>query len=125
MPKLGTFLLNCKPSVLEVLVIISHCFDKILNVGTLIPKIESILFPELQKKEFLFSVSRYEESVNEMLLTLIFFFELIIKRLYGYIFLYKIGNIKKHKYQFQEIFDFFSLLKDKMIKNTRELFRII
>ncbi|CAK9833026.1 Dynein axonemal heavy chain 3 [Anthophora retusa] len=62
-PQIGTVNLHCKPSILEVRSIISQCFDKILQVGKTIPSIETILFPELNKQEFLLSVSRYEESV--------------------------------------------------------------
>lgn len=65
-PELGTASLHCKPSVLEVQVIISQCFDKIIDVGSKIPKIEAIIFPELEKEEFLFPVSRDEEAVNKV-----------------------------------------------------------
>ncbi|KAF3429654.1 hypothetical protein E2986_08409 [Frieseomelitta varia] len=65
-PILGTGKLHCKPNILEVRSIISQCFDKIIGIGTMIPKIETILFPELEKQEFLFSISRYEESVSSI-----------------------------------------------------------
>ncbi|XP_054015460.1 dynein axonemal heavy chain 3-like [Hylaeus anthracinus] len=62
-PELGTPYLHCKPSIPEVRMIISQCIDKIITVATLIPKIETMLFPELEKKDFLFSVSRNEQEV--------------------------------------------------------------
>ncbi|XP_017759468.1 PREDICTED: dynein heavy chain 3, axonemal [Eufriesea mexicana] len=66
-PELGTDRLSCKPSILEVREIISQCFDKIIKIGTLIPKIETLLFPELEKQEFLFPVSRYEDLVLDII----------------------------------------------------------
>ncbi|CAL7933869.1 unnamed protein product [Xylocopa violacea] len=66
-PELGTVNLHCDPSILEVRTIISQCFDKIIKVGTLIPKIETILFPELEDQGFLFSVSRSEDSVSKLI----------------------------------------------------------
>lgn len=64
-PELGTANLHCRPSIPEVREIISKCFDKIITVTTMIPKIETILFPELGKQEFLSSASRYEDVVNK------------------------------------------------------------
>ncbi|KAI4500182.1 hypothetical protein M0802_004599 [Mischocyttarus mexicanus] len=61
--EIGTTSLYCKPSILDIHTIISRCFDKILNVAMILPKIEVILFPELDDKGFLFSVSRYEDEV--------------------------------------------------------------
>ncbi|XP_015175416.1 PREDICTED: dynein heavy chain 3, axonemal [Polistes dominula] len=61
--EIGTKNLFCKPSILDIRAIISRCFDKILNVAMILPKIEVILFPELEQKGFLFSISRHEDEV--------------------------------------------------------------
>ena len=68
-PELGTVLFNCEPSIPEVRTIISQCFDKIIKAATLIPKIETILFPELETQGHLFSVLRYEDEVNKNIRT--------------------------------------------------------
>ncbi|XP_076243948.1 dynein heavy chain 3, axonemal [Calliopsis andreniformis] len=59
--------LKCKPSIPEMRLIFSQCFDKILNVASVIPRIENILFPELETREFLFPVSRYEPEVLKII----------------------------------------------------------
>ncbi|XP_012147752.1 dynein heavy chain 3, axonemal isoform X3 [Megachile rotundata] len=69
--ELGTENLHCRPSISEVREIISKCFDKIITVTTLIPKIETILFPELRKQEYLSSVSRYEDVVYKIINTVL------------------------------------------------------
>ncbi|XP_047365165.1 dynein axonemal heavy chain 3-like isoform X3 [Vespa velutina] len=61
--EVGTMSVCCKPSILDIHTIISRCFNKILNVAMVLPKIEVILFPELDQKGFLFSISRYEDEV--------------------------------------------------------------
>lgn len=66
-PELGTTVLHCRPNILQLHTMISRCFDKIIKVGTTIPKIETILFPELEHAGYLFPVSRYESEVSEEL----------------------------------------------------------
>ncbi|XP_076164105.1 dynein heavy chain 3, axonemal [Ptiloglossa arizonensis] len=66
-PELGTSYLHCIPSISEVRTIISQCIDKIIKIPTLIPKIETILFPELKKQASLFSISQYEEEVFQII----------------------------------------------------------
>lgn len=66
-PELGTTDLRYKPSILELHVAISRCFDKIIAVSAAIPKIETILFPELDYISYLFPVSRYENTVSKKL----------------------------------------------------------
>ncbi|XP_017878877.2 dynein heavy chain 3, axonemal [Ceratina calcarata] len=66
-PELGTSNLYCRPTIFEVREIISNCVDNILHVGMEIPKIEVILFPELEMQQCLFHVSRYEESVLKII----------------------------------------------------------
>lgn len=61
--EVGTMSVYCKPSILDIHTIISRCFNKILNVAAVLPKIEVILFPELNKNGFLFSISQYEDEV--------------------------------------------------------------
>ncbi|XP_029041052.2 dynein axonemal heavy chain 3-like isoform X1 [Osmia bicornis bicornis] len=70
-PELGTANLHCRPSISEVREIISRCFDKIITITTMIPKIETILFPELEKQEFLSSASRYEDVVYNKINTVL------------------------------------------------------
>lgn len=43
---------------------VSRCFDRILLVGSTVPKIEAIIFPEFQGTAYLLSVSRDETLVN-------------------------------------------------------------
>lgn len=43
---------------------VSKCFDKVLAVGSNVPRIETILFPEFQGSAFMFSVTRQETSVS-------------------------------------------------------------
>lgn len=43
---------------------VSRCFDRILLVGSVVPKIETILFPEFKGSAYLLSVSRNETLVN-------------------------------------------------------------
>jgi len=62
-PELYTTKLHCKPSILKLHTIISRCFDKIITVGSMIPKIETILFPELKDTGYLFPISRFEDTV--------------------------------------------------------------
>ncbi|KMQ95743.1 dynein heavy chain axonemal [Lasius niger] len=62
-PELFTTKLCCRPSILELHSMISRCFDKIIKVGATIPKIETILFPELEQKSYLFPISRFEDTV--------------------------------------------------------------
>ncbi|XP_043257418.1 dynein axonemal heavy chain 3 [Colletes gigas] len=66
-PEIGTPYLHCKPSISEMRTTISRCIDKIITVATIIPRIETILFPELNKKDFLFSVSRDEEEISQII----------------------------------------------------------
>lgn len=62
-PELGTTELRCKPNILELHTIVSRCFDKIIKVAATIPKIQTILFPELDQVGRLFPISRYEDTV--------------------------------------------------------------
>jgi dynein heavy chain len=55
--------LQCQPTVSEMQNILSDCFNKIIDVTLGIPCIENILFPEIQKKTFIFSVNRWEHDV--------------------------------------------------------------
>ncbi|XP_015588713.1 dynein heavy chain 3, axonemal [Cephus cinctus] len=65
-PVLGTRELQLKPSVREMHAVISRCFDKIIKVAGKVPRIETILFPELQKKAYMFPVLREEEAVAQI-----------------------------------------------------------
>lgn len=62
--KFGTNDLILKPSVVEMLKILSECFDKIISVAAKVPKIETILFPEFENEGFLSPVLREEDKVN-------------------------------------------------------------
>lgn len=42
---------------------ISRCFDKVITVSATIPKLETILFPELKDAGYLFPISRFEDTV--------------------------------------------------------------
>lgn len=64
-PKMGTKELICTPSVSEMHIRLSACFDRIISVAGKVPKIETILFPELECEEFLFPVFREEEEVHK------------------------------------------------------------
>ncbi|KAG7209677.1 hypothetical protein KM043_011323 [Ampulex compressa] len=66
-PEIGTSVLRCQPNVLELLTTFSRCFDKILGLAATVPKIESILFPELQRREFLFPILRQEDTVLKII----------------------------------------------------------
>ncbi|EZA46954.1 Dynein heavy chain 3, axonemal [Ooceraea biroi] len=61
--ELGTTELRCKPGILQLHTTISRCFDKIIRVGCTIPRIETILFPELKRAGYLFPISRYEDRI--------------------------------------------------------------
>ncbi|XP_025152566.1 dynein heavy chain 3, axonemal [Harpegnathos saltator] len=79
-PELGTTDLHCRPNIFELHTIISRCFDKILKMGTTIPKIEIILFPELDHIGYLFSISRYEDTVLRIISDVL---DVIIKHMNG------------------------------------------
>ncbi|XP_012230668.2 dynein axonemal heavy chain 3 [Linepithema humile] len=79
-PELGTTKLYCKPSILELHTIISRCFNKIIAVSTMIPKIEVILFPELKDAGFLFHILRLEDSVLNIITDIL---DIIIKHMPG------------------------------------------
>lgn len=66
-PELGTTNLHCRPNVFELHTMISRCFDKIIKVGATIPKIETVLFPEMHQIGYLFPISRYEDTVKRNL----------------------------------------------------------
>ncbi|XP_078041170.1 dynein heavy chain 3, axonemal [Augochlora pura] len=66
-PELGTPFLHCKPNILEVQSMILQCIDNILRVAAYVPKIETLLFPELECRDYLFPVSRYEEEVSKII----------------------------------------------------------
>ncbi|XP_076653327.1 dynein heavy chain 3, axonemal [Halictus rubicundus] len=66
-PELGTPYLRCKPSIAEVRTMMSRCIENIISVATYIPRIETILFPELQCRDYLFCVSRHEEEVLQII----------------------------------------------------------
>lgn len=59
--------LQCHPTVLEMRNVLSACFDTIINVASGIPSIENILFPEIQKKNYLFPVHRSEKDVSNLI----------------------------------------------------------
>lgn len=63
----GTPELRLKPSISDLHSTISRCFDKILKVGSRVPKIESILFPEFSEAGYIFPVSRSESSVSAII----------------------------------------------------------
>ncbi|XP_018046945.1 PREDICTED: dynein heavy chain 3, axonemal [Atta colombica] len=79
-PELGTTNLHCEPSILKLHSIISSCFDKIIEVGTMIPKIETILFPELKDAGHLFPISRFEDTVISIITNVL---DIIIKHMTG------------------------------------------
>ncbi|XP_066595663.1 dynein axonemal heavy chain 3 [Prorops nasuta] len=66
-PELGMPVLHCNPNMYEIHKIFSTCFDKILAVANKVPRIEMILFPELNMQKYLFSISRYEDSVMKLI----------------------------------------------------------
>ncbi|XP_020300595.1 dynein heavy chain 3, axonemal isoform X2 [Pseudomyrmex gracilis] len=66
-PRFGTTELCITPNVLELHTMISRCFDKIIAVSANIPKIDSILFPELEHMGYLFSISRFEDEVMHII----------------------------------------------------------
>ena len=67
-PEMGTDNLKFKPSVEEMYKVLSICLNKIIFVSAKVPKIETLLFPELGCEEFLFPVSKKEEEVLLFLL---------------------------------------------------------
>lgn len=79
-PELGTMNLHCRPNIFELHTTISRCFDKIIKVGSIIPKIENILFPELGHTDCLFPISRYEDTVKTA--TRVVSFHKLIARLF-------------------------------------------
>ncbi|XP_076299082.1 dynein heavy chain 3, axonemal isoform X2 [Lasioglossum baleicum] len=66
-PELGTPYLRCKPSIIEVRTMMSQCIDSIIKIATFIPRIETILFPELKCQDYLFCVSQHEEEVLQII----------------------------------------------------------
>ncbi|GAB1862505.1 Dynein heavy chain 3, axonemal [Camponotus japonicus] len=66
-PELFTTKLRCRPSILQLHTTISRCFDTIIKVGSTIPKIETILFPELKQTSYLFPISRFEDMVLKVI----------------------------------------------------------
>lgn len=56
--------LKCQPEIVDLYYVLSKCFEEIIGVASTIPKIEVILFPEIQMKGCLFSVSPDEEMVT-------------------------------------------------------------
>ncbi|KYN33583.1 Dynein heavy chain 3, axonemal [Trachymyrmex septentrionalis] len=78
--ELDTTKLYCKPSILKLHTIISSCFDKIIEVGTIIPKIETILFPELKDAGYLFPISRFEDMVMSIITKVL---DVIIRHMTG------------------------------------------
>ncbi|KZC07229.1 Dynein heavy chain 3, axonemal [Dufourea novaeangliae] len=65
-PELGTSYLHCKPSIQEIRSIISLCIHRIIQVAGSIPRIEMLLFPELETQEYLFPVLPDEEEISEI-----------------------------------------------------------
>ncbi|XP_053593796.1 dynein axonemal heavy chain 3 [Microplitis demolitor] len=63
-PVLGSTELRLNPNVMEMYNTVSRCFDRILLVGSTVPKIEAIIFPEFQGTAYLLSVSRDETLVS-------------------------------------------------------------
>ncbi|XP_008197222.2 dynein axonemal heavy chain 3 [Tribolium castaneum] len=63
----GTEKIILQPPLDEIRNFLERCFDKVLEVGRKVPRIENIMFPEFAKKEtFLFAVSREEIPVREI-----------------------------------------------------------
>ncbi|XP_012271492.1 dynein heavy chain 3, axonemal [Orussus abietinus] len=60
-PVLGSSELKFSPSVHQMYGVMSRCFDKIIGVAGNIPRIESFLFPELDRPGHMFPVLREEE----------------------------------------------------------------
>ncbi|XP_011502202.1 PREDICTED: dynein heavy chain 3, axonemal [Ceratosolen solmsi marchali] len=59
--------LECQPTVSAMYNILSECFNTIMSITSSIPCIENMIFPELDKKSFLFPVNRSEQDVNEII----------------------------------------------------------
>ncbi|KAG5305945.1 DYH3 protein, partial [Pseudoatta argentina] len=79
-PELGSTKLHCEPSILKLHIIISSCFDKVIEVGNMIPKIETILFPELKDVGHLFPISRFEYTVMSIITNVL---DVITKHMIG------------------------------------------
>ncbi|CAD6235446.1 GSCOCG00007903001-RA-CDS, partial [Cotesia congregata] len=66
-PVLGSTELRLDPNIMEMYHTMSRCFDRILLVGSEVPKIETIIFPEFQGSAYLLSVSRNETLVSKII----------------------------------------------------------
>ncbi|KAK0077358.1 hypothetical protein PV326_010096, partial [Microctonus aethiopoides] len=59
--------LRLNPSITEIYDVVSRCFDKILAVGSKVPIIEKIIFPEFHDASDMLSVSRDEVLVSAII----------------------------------------------------------
>lgn len=62
-PLLGTRDLKLTPDSSELSKSIYYCFERIVRIGNAIPKIEGLLFPEIQIKSFMSPVHLLEPAV--------------------------------------------------------------
>ncbi|XP_050466815.1 dynein axonemal heavy chain 3 isoform X2 [Cataglyphis hispanica] len=79
-PQLFTTNLRCIPSILELHTMISRCLNKIIEVGATVPKIETLLFPELKQTNYLFPISRFEDRVLSIISDVL---DVVAKHLFG------------------------------------------
>lgn len=63
-PVLGTNELKLTPDSSELCRSVYYCFERIIKIGNTIPKIEGLLFPEIQIKSFMSPVQLEEPAVS-------------------------------------------------------------